>query len=163
MRVRALEATEGGRVTFREADVQLPSTLRLLNAERSYVIFPILLEEIVKLGFARAFVLTADFETGEISPAAAIKCSNGYLEKFRTSLYANDNPLVNIFHSLKPAFVPHNASFARDLYCYPVVYKNRNMCWEAERLRKSECLAVANFRESRRLSLETQQCQTCEM
>ena len=73
MRVRALEATEGGRVTFREADSQLPSSLRLLNAERSYDIFPILLEEIVKLGFARAFVLTADFETGEILPAAAIK------------------------------------------------------------------------------------------
>src|SRR5436309_13898716 len=130
MRLRALEATEGGTGTFREADAQLPSTLRLLNAERSYDILPILLEEIVKLGFARAFVLTADFETGEIVPAAAIKCSETFLQKFKTSLYATDNPIVNIFHTLKAATVPNNAPIARGLYCHPMIYKNRNMCWE---------------------------------
>src|SRR6185312_9577208 len=163
MRLKALEGTDGGTVTFREADAQLPSTLRLLNAERSYEIFPILLEEIVKLGFARAFILTADFETGEIIPSAAIKCSDSYLQKFKTSLYSTDNPIVTIFHTLKPAVVPNNAPMARGMYCHPMLYKNRNMCWEAERMRKSECLAQANSRESRRLSLEQQVCRTCDM
>src|SRR3954468_9339155 len=112
MRLKALEQTEKNALSFREADVQLPSSLRLLNAERSWDIFPILLEEIVKLGFARAFVLTADFETGEIVPAAAIKCSDSFLQKFKTSLYATDNPIVNIFHTLKAATVPNNAPIA---------------------------------------------------
>src|SRR5438270_179454 len=163
MRVRAREATEEGRVTFREAGAQLPSSLRLLNAERSYDIFPILLEEIVKLGFARAFVLTADFETGEIVPAAAIKCTESFLQKFKTSLYATDNAIVTIFHALKPATVPNNAAIGRGLYCHPMVYKNRNMCWEAERSRKADCLAVANSREGRKLTLESQVCRTCDM
>src|SRR3954469_22324395 len=163
MRLKTLEAREGGAVTFREADAQLPSTLRLLNAERSYEILPILLEEITKLGFPRAFVLTADFETGEVVPSAAIKCSDAYLQKFKTSLYSTDNPIVSIFHTLKPGFVPNKASIARGLYCHPMLYKNRNMCWEAERMRKSECLAQANFSESRRLALEHQVCKTCDM
>src|SRR3954463_4875080 len=152
MRLRSLEAAENT-VAFREADAQLPATLRLLNAERSYDIFPILLEEVVKLGFARAFVLTADFETGEIVPAAAIKCSDAYLQKFRTSLYATDNAIVTISHTLKAGIVPNNAALGRGLYCQPMVYKSRNMCWEAERSRKADCLAVANFRESRKLAL----------
>src|SRR5436853_7554660 len=109
MRVRSQEANGGGTAAFREASAQMPSTLRLLNAERPYDIFPILLEEIVKLGFARAFVLTADFESGEILPAAAIKCSDSFLQKFKTSLYATDNPIVTIFHTLRPAIVPNNA------------------------------------------------------
>lgn len=163
MRLRTLEVAEGGAVPLREADAQLPSSLRLLNAERSYEILPILLEEIVKLGFARAFVLTADFETGEIVPSAAIKCSDSYLQKFKTSLYSTDNPIVTIFQTLKPGIVPNNAPMARGLYCHPMLYKNRNMCWEAERMRKSECLAQANFRESRRLALEHQICKTCDM
>ncbi len=163
MRLKTIDGTEGGNVPLREADAQLPSTLRLLNAERSYDIFPILLEEIVKLGFARAFVVTADFETGEIVPAAAIKCSESYLQKFRTSLYATDNPLVTTFHSLKPGFVSNSGTPGRNLFCYPVIYKSRNMCWEAEQARRTECLATANFREARKLSLEEQVCRTCEM
>ena len=53
--------------------------LRLLSAERSEEIFPILLEEIVDLGFVRALVLSVDFETGDIEPAAALKCSKTFL------------------------------------------------------------------------------------
>jgi hypothetical protein len=40
------------------------AALRLLSAERSEEILPILLEEIVFLGFPRAFVLEVNFETG---------------------------------------------------------------------------------------------------
>src|SRR3954468_8575964 len=130
MRLKALEQTEKNALSFREADVQLPSSLRLLNAERSWDIFPILLEEIVKLGFGRAFVLTTDFETGEIVPAAAIKCSEAFLQKFKTSLYATDNAMVTVFHGQKPAVVPNTAVVGRGLYCHPMVYKSRNMCWE---------------------------------
>jgi len=42
------------------------AALRLLSAERSEEIFPILLEEVVKIGFPRALVLEVDFESGEL-------------------------------------------------------------------------------------------------
>ena len=45
------------------------SALRLLSAERSEEIFPILLEEVVKLGFPRALVLEVDFDDGVVRPA----------------------------------------------------------------------------------------------
>jgi len=48
------------------------AALRLLEAERSEEIYLILLEEIVSLGYERAFVATVDFETGEILPTAAL-------------------------------------------------------------------------------------------
>ena len=46
------------------------AALRLLSAERSEEIFPILLEEIVKVGFPRALVLEVDFENGEVKATA---------------------------------------------------------------------------------------------
>ena len=42
------------------------AALRLIAAERPEEILPILLEEIVHLGFPRAAVLDVDFDTGEI-------------------------------------------------------------------------------------------------
>src|ERR1700739_3758180 len=41
------------------------STLRLLGAERSEEIYPVLLEEIVALGFRRTLIAVVDFESGE--------------------------------------------------------------------------------------------------
>ncbi len=52
-----------------------PAALRLLDSERTEEIFPILLEEIIALGYPRAFVLAVDYETGEITPAAALRCN----------------------------------------------------------------------------------------
>src|SRR5437763_460510 len=65
------------------------AALRLLSAERPEEIFPILLEEIVKLGFARALVLEVDFETGEIKPPASLNCDKAYLHRFRPSSTTN--------------------------------------------------------------------------
>jgi len=47
------------------------AALRLIAAERPEEIFPILLEEIVFLGFPRAAVLEVDFDSGEIKTAAS--------------------------------------------------------------------------------------------
>ena len=47
------------------------AAFRLLSAERSDEIFPILMEEIVSLGFPRALVANLDLETGEIRPVAS--------------------------------------------------------------------------------------------
>src|SRR5579884_3506283 len=72
------------------------AALRLLSAERSEEILPVLLEEIVALGFARAAALTVDFESGEVRPTAALNCTDSYLSALRTSLWAGENPIVAV-------------------------------------------------------------------
>jgi signal transduction histidine kinase len=162
MRVKSLELVKGNGNVLKDADSRIPAALRLLHAERSDEIYPILMEEIVRLGYPRAFVLSANFETGEVSPVAGIKCSDAYLHKFRTSLYS-DHPLIGVFHTLNPDVISRSSSNPRPLYCHPVIYRNQNLCWEAERQRHPQCLATDNFRGTRKLSLDGQQCKTCEM
>src|ERR1041384_6536493 len=78
---------------------------RLLSAERADEIFPVLLEEIVALGFPRAATVTVDFESGEVRAAAALNCSTGFIQSLETSLWASENPLVAVLHSMKPAII----------------------------------------------------------
>jgi len=139
------------------------TALRLLSAERSEEIFPILLEEIVAIGFPRAFVLQVDFETGEIRPGAALNCSSSYLQKFHSTLWASENPTVSALHNLKPAIAGSANSHGERLYCHPLIYRNRTLCWEAERERRHDCLAVQNFHGRRKLQLQDQVCTTCNM
>jgi PAS domain S-box-containing protein len=139
------------------------TALRLLSAERSEEIFPILLEEIVALGFPRALILGVDFETGEVKPAAALRCSRSYLQNFHASLWAGEGPFVSVLHSLKPAIVRADGLAGGPLYCHPILYRSRNVCWEAERERRHDCLAVQNFQAPGKLRLREQVCSGCGM
>src|SRR5437667_7003706 len=82
------------------------AALRLLSAERSEEIFPILLEEIVNLGFPRAAVLEVDYDTGDVKPTASLNTDKASLEKFRASLWASENPLVSVLQNVTPAVLP---------------------------------------------------------
>jgi len=136
--------------------------MRLLSAERSDEIFPVLLEEIVALGFPRALVLSVDFESGEIKPTAALNCSKPLLRSCETSLWASENPLVTVLQSMRPGVLtPDNKGGA--MYCHPILYRNQNFCWEAERERRHDCLAVHNYRRPRKLDLQEQVCGACDM
>jgi PAS domain S-box-containing protein len=138
------------------------SALRLLGAERSDEIYPVLLEEIVALGSPRALVARVNFETSEIAPFASLNCSKAFLQRFQTSLYAVDNPLVRILHSFQPELVPGKGNRA-GLYYHPLVYRNKTACWEAERSRHGECVAVDNYHVKLRLQLQDQVCHICQM
>jgi signal transduction histidine kinase len=140
-----------------------PAALRLLQAERSEEVYPILLEEIVALGYERTFIVAVDFETGEVLPSASLNCSRNYLERFRSSLFASENPVVDVLHSQRPSVVKDSSLHHRSLYCHPILYSNTTVCWEAERERRAECLAVDNAMRRRRMSLESQVCGTCNM
>ncbi len=135
---------------------------RLLSAERSEEIFPILLEEIVALGFPRAAAVGVDFENGDVRPVAALNCSGSFLQALKTSLWAGENPLVSVLHAMKPAVI---AGFGGNagLYCHPLLYRSQNSCWEAEGDRRHDCLAVANYHQPRKLTLQDQVCQACDM
>lgn len=139
------------------------AALRLLAAERPEEIFPILLEEIVKLGFPRAVVLEVDFETGEVKPSASLNCDRGHLERFRTSLWASERPVVSALQNLRPLVLPTDSSTGISWYAYPMIYRNSTRCWEAERERRQDCLAVLNFGNSKKLQLDEQVCKACGM
>src|SRR5579862_473075 len=83
------------------------AALRLLSAERTEEIFPILLEEVVKIGFPRALVLEADFEDGVVKATASLNCDRSEVEKFQTSLWARDNPIMAALQGLKPGVLPN--------------------------------------------------------
>src|SRR3954454_23800241 len=139
------------------------AALRLLSAERSEEILPILLEEIVFLGFPRAFVLEVNFETGEVRPTASLNCEKSFLKRFETSFWASENPVVAALQSLTSG--PLTMPGLRDgvLYACPMIYRSRTPCWEAERERKQDCLAVLNFQPSRKLQIQEQVCRNCGM
>src|SRR5262244_3719284 len=150
------------RVNARRATQRRPAVLRLLEAERSEEIFPLLLEEIIALGFPRALAVDVNFDTGDVTPAAALKWPRQQLEKFSTALWMSEHPLVSVLHTARPAVLKtslHN----RPLYIHPILYSNRNLCWEADRIRTGSCLAVQNFRRQKKIQLEDQVCSTCEM
>jgi signal transduction histidine kinase len=139
------------------------AALRLLSAERPEEILPILLEEIVFLGFPRAFVLDVDFETAEVRPTASLNCEKSFLQRFTTSFWASENPVVSVLQNLKPALLTPGRFKEGALYAHPIIYRSRTRCWEAERERRQDCLAVQNFQPSRKLQIQEQVCRGCGM
>jgi signal transduction histidine kinase len=138
------------------------AALRLTAAERPEEILPILLEEIVHLGFPSALALELDFDTGQIKPSASLNCSPEFLEKFNTSLWASEDPFVSSLLNLKPVLAPDGVVRNGALYAHPMIYRNISRCWEAERDRRNDCLAVQNA-ESRKLQIQQQVCAACGM
>ncbi len=137
--------------------------LRLLQAERWEEIFPLLLEEIVALGYPRAAVLDVNFDSGDVAPTATLNWPQPQLAKFSTALWAAEHPLIGILDAQRPAVLPRTTFHHRPLYLHPIVFSHRNLCWEAGRPRSGSCLAVENFRRQKRVRREDQVCSLCEM
>src|SRR5947209_7850557 len=159
MRFQPEQRVNGRRVT----PPRRPAVLRLLEAERSEEIFPLLLEEIIALGYARAIAVDVNFDTGDVTPAAALKWPRHSLQNFTTALWMSEHQMVNILHTTRPALLSKSSLHNKPIYVHPIFYSNRNVCWEADRLRTASCLAVQNFRKEKRIRLEDQVCTTCEM
>jgi len=140
-----------------------PVAFRLLAAERPEEILPVLLEDIVHLGFPRAFILNLDFETGEIRPTTSLNCDSLFLRKFHASLWATENPIVAALVNTKPVLVRPSSRKDVTVYTLPMLYRTRSRCWEAERDRRRECLAVQNFRSGRKFQVQEQTCAICNM
>jgi signal transduction histidine kinase len=139
------------------------SALRLIAAERPEEILPILLEEIVFLGFPRAAVLEVDFDTGEVKPAASLNCDAAFLERFRTSLWASEDPIVSALLNLKPVLLRDDGNRGASVYTHPMIYRSHMRCWEAERERRGDCLAVQNADLKSKLQIQQQVCSVCGM
>lgn len=97
-----------------------PAILRLLEAERSEEIFPLLLEEIIALGYPRAMVLDVNFDTGEVTPAAALKWPRQQLDRFTTALWMSDHPLAGVLNTARPAVLTRSSTHAKPIYIHPL-------------------------------------------
>jgi signal transduction histidine kinase len=139
------------------------AALRLIAAERPEEIFPILLEEIVFLGFPRAAVLEVDFDSGEIKTAASLNFDSATLKSFQTSLWASEDPLVAALVNLRPVLLPDGRLKTGSIYAHPMIYRSQTRCWEAERERRADCLAVQNSDPKRKLQIQQQVCSACGM
>jgi signal transduction histidine kinase len=140
-----------------------PAAFRLLAAVRREEVLPILLEEIVGLGFPRALVLEVDPETGEVEPTGSLNCDKAFLKKFHTSLWASENPVISVLQSLRSALLPPGLVKEGSLYACPMIYSSPTGCWEAEREPRQGCLALRNFQSSRKFQVQEQVCAVCGM
>jgi signal transduction histidine kinase len=139
------------------------SALRLLDIERTDEIYPVLLEEIVALGHPRALIAKVNFETSEIAPMASLNCTKAVLQRFQTTLFSMENPLTRVLHTLQPELIPSRGKRGPNFYYYPLIYRNRTACWEAERARGGMCVAVENYHSRLKLQLQQQVCSICDM
>src|SRR4029077_10043554 len=116
-----------------------------------------------KIGFPRALVLEVNFDDGAVKATASLNCDRNEVEKFHTSLWARDNPIMAVLQRLSPGVLPNPTGKGTSFYAYPMIYRSQTRCWEAERERREDCLAVQNARLSRHLPLEGQICSACGM
>src|SRR5579885_2160130 len=100
------------------------AALRLSAAERPEEVLPILLEEVIHLGFTSAAALELDFDTGQIKPAVSLNFTQQALKPFNTSLWASENPVVSSLVTLKPALIPEGRIHSGSCYVVPMIYRN---------------------------------------
>ena len=138
--IRLQSARMNGR---RTAQPRRPAVLRLFQAERSEEIFPLLLEEIIALGNPRALVVDVNLDSGEVTPAAALKWPRAQMDKFTSALWMQDHPLVQscmppglkcwkkaISTTARFTFIPFCIPIAisagkRTVFAPPVVWRSR--------------------------------------
>jgi signal transduction histidine kinase len=161
MRVQPIERPR--RREERLTPVRARASLRLLTATRSEEILPILLEEILALGYPRALAAVANLERAQLQPEVALNCNRQFLQHFRASLYAADNPIISALHGLEPVVLPRAAWHPRPLYIHPFLFKSADPCWEAGRDADSACVARENYRHALPLRLREQTCGQCSM
>jgi signal transduction histidine kinase len=137
--------------------------LRVLHAQRSEEVFPLLLEEIVGLGYPRATVLDVNFDAGEVSPTASLNWPRPQVDKFTSALWIADHPLVGILAAHAPLVLPQPGFYSRPLYFHPMLFSSPHPCWEAGRPGSGGCLAVSNFHHEKRVRREDQVCSACAM
>src|SRR5262249_43380062 len=83
-----------------------------VQGRQSDEVLPILLEEIVTLGYARAAVLEANLQGGDLTPVAALNWPQPQLARFTTMLWMLENPLAGVLASNRPAVLPRTQLYS---------------------------------------------------
>jgi signal transduction histidine kinase len=64
---------------------------------------------------------------------------------------------------LRPVLLPDGRLKTGSIYAHPMIYRSQTRCWEAERERRADCLAVQNVDPRRKLQIQQQVCSACGM
>jgi len=64
---------------------------------------------------------------------------------------------------LRPVLLPDGRLKTGSIYAHPMIYRSQTRCWEAERERRADCLAVQNADPRRKLQIQQQVCSACGM
>jgi len=129
--------------------------MRLLRTQRAEEVFPVLLEEIVALGYPRAAILEAE-PVGGLTPVASLNWQPQQLAKLTTT------SLPGLLRG-RPAVLTKTDFHNRPLYAHPMSYSSSTPCWEAGPAVAGSCLAVQNFECQAVSHAESQICSLCEM
>jgi signal transduction histidine kinase len=129
--------------------------IRLLQTQRAEEVFPVLLEEIVALGYPRAAILELE-APGGMTLVAALNWQQEQIVNLTT-------PSLTGLREGRPAVLTKTDSHNRPLYVHPISYSSPNPCWEAGHTVADNCLAVQNFARQAISRGESQICSLCEM
>src|SRR5262245_29057045 len=146
----------------RDAAQNREAALRVLQVARSADLLPVLLDEIVALGHARAAVLEARSNSGEVAQIAAVNWPPANLAKLAEALRGPAGPLGRILAANRPE-VLEGRIHHRALSLHPMLYSNRVPCREAASAGSKSCLAVQNARGDKGGAYRLQPCSICAM
>lgn len=135
---------------------QRSALLRLLQAARTEDVLPLLLQEILRLGFPRAIALEAEIDTANLVPAAALRWPKLEIKKFSPALRKAGQPLATVLQRAEPAVLLKSEYSSRPIYVHPVLHTNPKARGEAAGRRESFRLPVRKFRPERPVRLEEQ-------
>jgi signal transduction histidine kinase len=65
--------------------------------------------------------------------------------------------------NLQPVLLPDGRLKTGSIYAHPMIYRSHTRCWEAERERRADCLALQNADPKRKLQIQQQVCSACGM
>jgi PAS domain S-box-containing protein len=101
---------------------------RLLESEASADVYPVLLEEVLRLGYPRALVLEVQTDTGDLTPAAALNYGDQSTQPLRSSAFQSDHAIRRILAAGRPRVLHDPALAAAALYCHPVRFCASQPC-----------------------------------
>ena len=146
----------------RDAAQSREAALRMLQVERSAELLPVLLEEIVALGHARAAVLETGSNSDEVAQVAAVNWLPEDLAKLAEALRGAAGPLLRTLAANHPEVLEgplhHHA-----LSLQPLLYSNPTPCREAANSGSESCLAVQNACGDKSRVHPLQPCSVCGM
>src|SRR5262249_20525720 len=143
----------------RDSTPSREACLRLLQAERSEDVCPILLEEIVTLGHPRAAVLEA--APGFAAPVVALHWGRQQLEKLIAALRVEERAPSRAVGGNRAEGPVKVCIHNRPLYLYPMRLSSPGPCPEAGPARAADCLAAQNFRGVKGNRPRDQICSVC--
>lgn len=132
---------------------------RLLETDEPDDVYPVLLEEVLRLGYPRALVLQTQIDSGELAPVAALNCPDDYAQALRSSVYQTDHLIRQVLAAGRPRLLREGVLAPAALYCHPIRLTAAKACADA-REPHGACLAFERARSHPRPADE-RRCATC--